>query len=402
MVAAHALAATHIAVFVVVELLPLVRNVRSAHVATGVGNVLGNKGGVAVALSLGQELRRAWDTERRQLLETGCWAIPTTAEDDGPGLVSKRVWVHGWGEGQVQAFKSNPTGPSSHVIAFADLRRVETLKLDRKGNGQTPWLIHSGRVGTPVARAKQGKGRVHAGAEESRPVSLLFICSHLAAHQTHVAQRNASFHTIDNKMPLHPGPSNTPPLPGDAGNQPPPARASDRFDCSIWLGDLNYRIEANRQVVDTLLAKGDRSQALQILHANDQLTRVKDRGEAFVGWKEGPLNFAPTYKFDPGTDVYDSSSKRRIPAWTDRILHKCQHADDALHEQHNRTSSGLSLLSYNSVGNLRVSDHRPVRAAYVLHLPAQLDALVCRAFEAAGVQPGNPGGQRATQVCTVC
>ena len=49
-VAAHALAATHIAVFVVVELLPLVRNVRSAHVATGVGNVLGNKGGVAVSL----------------------------------------------------------------------------------------------------------------------------------------------------------------------------------------------------------------------------------------------------------------------------------------------------------------------------------------------------------------
>lgn len=43
MLAAHALAATHIAVFVVAELLPLVRDVRSAHVATGVGNVLGNK-----------------------------------------------------------------------------------------------------------------------------------------------------------------------------------------------------------------------------------------------------------------------------------------------------------------------------------------------------------------------
>lgn len=46
MVAAHALAATHIAVFVVVELLSLVRHVRSAHVATGVGNVLGNKVGL--------------------------------------------------------------------------------------------------------------------------------------------------------------------------------------------------------------------------------------------------------------------------------------------------------------------------------------------------------------------
>ena len=43
MVAAHALAATHIAVFVVAELLSMVQGVRSAHVATGVGNVLGNK-----------------------------------------------------------------------------------------------------------------------------------------------------------------------------------------------------------------------------------------------------------------------------------------------------------------------------------------------------------------------
>jgi hypothetical protein len=49
MVAAHALAATHIAVFVVVELLPMVRDVRSAHVATGVGNVLGNKVGIRAA-----------------------------------------------------------------------------------------------------------------------------------------------------------------------------------------------------------------------------------------------------------------------------------------------------------------------------------------------------------------
>ena len=248
----------------------------------------------------------------------------------------------------------------------------------------------------------QSKGRVAAGAKESRPVSLLFVCSHLAAHQKDVAQRNASFHTIDQKMPLYPGPTNTPPPPGEAGTQPPPARATDRFDCCIWLGDLNYRVEANRRVVDALLAKSDRAQALQILRANDQLTRVKSRGEAFVGWKEGPLDFPPTYKFDPGTDTYDSSSKRRVPAWTDRVLHKCQYGDDGLQEHQPGITPRLSLLSYGCVGELRVSDHRPVRAEYALKLPLELEEMVCRAFEAAGVEPAGKRERVTTQVCTVC
>ena len=279
------------------------------------------------------------------------------------------------------------------------MEQVETLKLNRKGNNQTPWLISSGRDSTPMP---QSKGRVEAGAKESRPVSLLFVCSHLAAHQSDVAQRNASFHTIDQKMPLYPGPTNTPPPPGEAGTQPAPARATDRFDCCIWLGDLNYRVEANRRVVDALLAKSDRAQALQILRANDQLTRVKSRGEAFVGWREGPLDFPPTYKFDPGTDTYDSSSKQRVPAWTDRVLHKCQYGDGGSQEHQPGTTPRLSLLSYGCVGDLRVSDHRPVRAEYALQLPLQLEEMVCRAFEAAGVEPARQRDRVRTQVCTVC
>lgn len=46
-------------------------------------------------------------------------------------------------------------------------------------------------------------------------------------------------------------------------------------------------------------------------------------GHAFRYVREAPITFSPTYKFDKHTADplgYDSSEKRRVPAWTDRIF----------------------------------------------------------------------------------
>ena len=57
--------------------------------------------------------------------------------------------------------------------------------------------------------------------------------------------------------------------------------------------------------------------------AQDQLKMEMAAGRAFVHLQEAPITFRPTYKFDKHSAEpldYDSSEKRRVPAWTDRIL----------------------------------------------------------------------------------
>lgn len=42
-----------------------------------------------------------------------------------------------------------------------------------------------------------------------------------------------------------------------------------------------------------------------------------------MGLQEAPITFRPSYKFDkhnPDPLAYDTSEKRRVPAWTDRIF----------------------------------------------------------------------------------
>lgn len=47
-----------------------------------------------------------------------------------------------------------------------------------------------------------------------------------------------------------------------------------------------------------------------------QLKQAIDSGTVFAGYMEGSLLFRPTYRYDVGTDDYDTSEKMRIPAWT--------------------------------------------------------------------------------------
>ncbi|PSK56670.1 Inositol polyphosphate 5-phosphatase OCRL-1 [Elsinoe australis] len=63
---------------------------------------------------------------------------------------------------------------------------------------------------------------------------------------------------------------------------------------------------------------------LNSLLPHDELQQqIRNRKAFYDGWKEGPITFLPTYKYDPGTvGVFDSSEKKRAPSWCDRILYR--------------------------------------------------------------------------------
>ncbi|KAF1809266.1 DNase I-like protein [Eremomyces bilateralis CBS 781.70] len=63
---------------------------------------------------------------------------------------------------------------------------------------------------------------------------------------------------------------------------------------------------------------------LASLLPHDELQlQMKARKAFHDGWKEGPIRFLPTYKYDVGTvGDFDSSEKRRCPSWCDRVVYR--------------------------------------------------------------------------------
>lgn len=112
---------------------------------------------------------------------------------------------------------------------------------------------------------------------------------------------------------------------------------------------MNYRIDLRRDAVVSAVKSGN----LSYLLSQDQLSKEMklNRGFRLRTFLEGPLQFAPTYKYDRRSDEYDSSEKRRAPAWCDRVLWR------------SREPSRVEQLHYQR-WEANVSDHRPISSGF--------------------------------------
>uniref|UniRef100_A0A8R1DVY2 IPPc domain-containing protein n=1 Tax=Caenorhabditis japonica TaxID=281687 RepID=A0A8R1DVY2_CAEJA len=129
-------------------------------------------------------------------------------------------------------------------------------------------------------------------------------------------------------------------------------------DVVFWFGDLNYRLNTDLYGISNdevrRIASSDKfGELLQYCQLREQMKR----GIVFQDFEEpARFGFRPTYKYDCGTNTWDTSEKGRVPAWTDRILTYKKYAQ-----------VGLEVVRpMESVETITISDHKPVRAVFNL------------------------------------
>ncbi|KAF0289289.1 Type II inositol 1,4,5-trisphosphate 5-phosphatase [Amphibalanus amphitrite] len=182
-------------------------------------------------------------------------------------------------------------------------------------------------VGTGIMGKMGNKGGV-AVRLEVHSTSMCFVSAHLAAHVEEYERRNQDYADICHRMRF---------------NALVSPKAIKDHDQVFWLGDLNYRItDVDVDKVKEMIERG----AMEKVMEADQLRLQMAARRVFDGFHEGTVTFRPTYKYDPGTDLWDSSEKNRAPAWCDRVLWKGER---------------IRQLHYTSHPSLRLSDHKPVK-----------------------------------------
>ena len=211
-----------------------------------------------------------------------------------------------------------------------------------------------GTRGTGIGNVLGNKGGVYVQLSFQFH-RIVFVSCHLAAHMNHLKDRNKQIQTIFQSA----------------------AKSIGEYKQSVFVeaehifvfGDLNYRLDpGTKQPSKTtpheekfrkVCAMVKRKQYHALLKDFDQLRAVQHAGDAFVGFKEGEITFAPTFKVEK--DVSDCKYvDKRVPSYTDRILSwEAPGIEGALVQK-----------SINSCTFVKTSDHKPVFARYQLNLTA--------------------------------
>lgn len=222
--------------------------------------------------------------------------------------------------------------PGGVYVQVALVRLVGIMLLVYALDAHMPFIenVCADTVGTGIMGKLGNKGGVAVSCCIHN-TSVCFVNAHLAAHCEEYERRNQDYADICARLSF--------------AKYVPPKSFKDH-DQIYWLGDLNYRItDMDAAVAKRHISEGNYAPVFAL----DQLGQQRKAGRVFQGFREAEITFKPTYKYDPGTDNWDSSEKCRAPAWCDRVLWK---------------GDAVRAIAYKSCPELKISDHKPVSASF--------------------------------------
>uniref|UniRef100_A0A0D9VFY9 Inositol polyphosphate-related phosphatase domain-containing protein n=1 Tax=Leersia perrieri TaxID=77586 RepID=A0A0D9VFY9_9ORYZ len=204
--------------------------------------------------------------------------------------------------------------------------------------------------------------------------SICFVNCHFAAHMEAVNRRNEDFDHVFRTMTFATPLSGvmTTSVSGSTGQLLRGANGSrmpelSNTDMIVFLGDFNYRLyDISYDDAMSLVSR----KCFDWLRENDQLRAEMRSGRVFQGLREGNFKFPPTYKFEKhisGLSGYDSSEKRRIPAWCDRILYRDSRVS-SVSECSLNCPVVSSVALYDSCMEVTDSDHKPIKCVFNLDI----------------------------------
>ena len=272
---------------------PTITSVSTVSIGTGIMGYLGNKGAVATRIVLGETTRLVFVNSHLASgtggtnLERRCWDV---------SQILQRTKFDPINRGGVLDDSQEGIGDEDFAFWFGDLNfRLEGLPGD---DIRRLLMLHT-KGEYDIGQSSRNKIEKEL-AEMDSPIIIRGPDSDDEDTDNDFLQTGRAF---------------------DSGNQ-----------ASIDLPDPDDFVQDPSQDPASLQA------TLDSLLSHDQLRHVQKQKRAFHdGWREGPITFLPTYKYDVGSmGLFDSSEKKRPPSWCDRILfrtRKDKSAYDTIHQE---------------------------------------------------------------------
>ncbi|XP_075690401.1 phosphatidylinositol 3,4,5-trisphosphate 5-phosphatase 2A-like [Rhinoderma darwinii] len=200
--------------------------------------------------------------------------------------------------------------------------------------------VQTSTVRTGISNTLGIRGAVGVSFNFNR-VSLGFVTCHLVSGIEKVKKRNQKFGEILRGLTL-----------GDETLRS--FQLPLRLTYLFWAGDLNYKLDMPFQDVLHCIYSGQH----QLLLPVDQLNQEREKKKIFLGFKEHPITFPPTCRYERGSRAYDLQKAKTTgtrvfaPSWSDRILWTSYPGTE------------VECTSYGCTEDIVSSDHSPVFSTF--------------------------------------